>query len=147
MQIFRNWLRMLAGGEPGWASSGTEEDFKADNEAEVYSKWNRHCRQCPQGQKALKFWGGMDSVLGKAAVGLLGVAVALGVFRTANPHVAVVASVAAGVVVLVHLVMQRLCNKHITDLQYTGMPEVISGCLETLSLEWWVCSLAAGEYD
>ncbi|CAD7698483.1 unnamed protein product [Ostreobium quekettii] len=121
--IFRKWLHTLAGGEPNWVRGGTEEDFKADNEAEVYNKWNRHSRQCPHCRKALKFLGGLNSLLGKATVGLLGVAVALAIFRTANPHMAVVATVAAGMAIVVRLETQRLCNKFVTDLPYSGMPE------------------------
>ncbi|CAD7698481.1 unnamed protein product [Ostreobium quekettii] len=121
--IFRKWLHTIAGGGPTWFGRGAEEEVMANNKAEVYDTWNRHTRQCPECRKALRFLGRLDNFLGKLAAGMLAVAVALAVFRTANLRMAVVATLAAGGALLARLEMQKLRQKFVTELPSSGMPE------------------------
>jgi len=123
-----SWLKQC-GGEPAWFGGGSDaEAVQKYKHADLFNRWERHSKWCPSCRKSLKFLGGVDAFLSKAAVAFLGIALLLAAMRTVDPRFPVVATIAAGSAILGRHQAAQLRKKFLTSVPSTGVPEV--------SLQW-----------
>ena len=59
-------------GEPTWFDGGSDAEAVQKLEySDLFDNWEKHAKLCPSCRKSLKFLGGADTFLSKAAVALL----------------------------------------------------------------------------